>query len=436
MRRSSAPCARSLAAWLLAASVALAGCSGGTVQKPPSDAQAPRAAEPAPPQPIPVEPAPAARPEGPQPAPEGPSVILAPSADVIRVALLLPLSGSDEPVGRALLRAAQMALFDLADDRFELLPLDTKASPAGAAEAAATAIERGARLVLGPLFATSVPAVAPLTRAAGISLVAFSNNREVAGPDVYIIGRLPGEQVARVVRYARGRGVLRFAALVPESAYGRVVLEAMRGAVEAAGADLTRAESYAPGDDAALTRAIRSMTGSAARGEAASAGPEQAPDFGFDALLIPESGTRLTEIVARLQYYDLDVTRVRLLGVASWLRPDLGREPGLIGGWFAAPDQTAWRSFESRFAEIYGARPPEIAALGYDATALAAVLARSGEGLGAAEIETPRGFAGAGGLFRFTGDGTAERGLAVFEVRPNGARVVSPAPSGFGQLVN
>ena len=45
----------------------------------------------------------------------------------------------------------------------------------------------------------------------------------------------------------------------------------------------------------------------------------------------------------------------------------------------------------------------------------------------------PNGFSGVDGIFRFRPDGSAERGLAILEVSPNGFAVVDPAPRSFPQ---
>ena len=76
--------------------------------------------------------------------------------------------------------------------------------------------------------------------------------------------------------------------------------------------------------------------------------------------------------------------------------------------------------------------PGAIATLAYDATALAAALARAGASFNAQAVGNRGGFLGADGLFRFDDEGIAERGLAVFEVRSGGkTSVVSPAPARF-----
>ena len=115
---------------------------------------------------------------------------------------MLPLSGRNAVIGKAMLKAAQLALFDFADPRFELLPLDTRGTATGAQRAAQNAIGDGARLILGPLLASSVRAVRPMARAANVPVIAFSNDSSVAGGGIYTMGFLPSSQVERVVRHA------------------------------------------------------------------------------------------------------------------------------------------------------------------------------------------------------------------------------------------
>ncbi|CAN0584390.1 unnamed protein product, partial [Laminaria digitata] len=112
-------------------------------------------------------------------------------ANRTRVALLLPLSGPRADLGRAVLDAAKLALFDVADGDFELRPYDTAATEAGAAAAAISAVADGVKLVIGPVFSAAVRGATPIIRDAGLNMLAFSNNRDVAGPGVYLSGLFP-----------------------------------------------------------------------------------------------------------------------------------------------------------------------------------------------------------------------------------------------------
>jgi len=57
-----------------------------------------------------------------------------------KVAILLPLSGPNAELGQAMLQAAQLAVFDINTQGFELIPHDTKGTLSGGQAAAEAAI--------------------------------------------------------------------------------------------------------------------------------------------------------------------------------------------------------------------------------------------------------------------------------------------------------
>jgi len=384
-------------------------------------------------------------PSAPPPPPPG-------SADV-RVALLLPMTGPNAQVGESLLNAAQLGVFAFGDGNFQLLLHDTQGTPEGAVEAATRAVGDGATLILGPLLSASAKAVALNTRAAGVPVLAFSNDRFAASDGVYTMGFLPSAQVTRVARYALGRGLRRFAVLAPDDSYGATVTEALSATVEAGGGTMVRALSYDPlaedfsdvvrdlADYGSRRQALLSQ-----RAELEARGDEIARrtlkrmeklqtlgDLPFDALMVADGGKRLQAIAALLPFFDVDPAKIRMLGTGQWDAPGVGAEPALVGGWFAAPAPEARARFVDQFVRTYGKKPHRLATLAYDAAALAAVLARAdgGPDFGAEALTVPSGFAGRDGIFRFVPEGVVERGLAVLQVRPRGARVIDPAPTQF-----
>jgi len=407
---------------ILSAALALSAlwaCQGTLVEK-----GAPRQVSPPPAPEQPAEPPLTAAPVAPvtvesAPGGQGTEGAAPPSSEggrqPVKVALLLPLSGQSAPLGRALLNAAELALFDGADQGFALLPRDTEGSAEGAERAGRAVLGEGAKLILGPFFAAEVSAVTPLARAAGVNVVAFSTDERVAGQGVFLIGFLPRSQVARVVSYAHAQGYGRFAAVVPDTAYGSTMADLLRAVVAADGAQVADIETYDPAANNAADAVRRLAPGS------------------FDAVMLPEGGERLLALAPLFPYYDIDPTHVRLIGTGLWDDPRLAKEPALIGAWYAAADPRARADFERHYASLYGAAPPRITTLGYDATALAAALARSAAGpdFSLAALTNANGFSGVDGIFRFRADGLNERGLAVLEIQRDGPRVVSPAPTSF-----
>lgn len=380
------------------------------------------------------------------------------SGGAARVGMLLPLSGRTAPLGRAMLNAAQMAMFDFADTDFELLPHDTAGRPEDASFAATMVIGDGANLLVGPLLAHSVQAVAPISRAAGVPVIAFSSDRTVAGNGVYTMGFLPENEVERVVTYALARGLTRFAVLAPDDAYGATVVSALSATVNRFGGAVVDLAYYHP-SGADIEPVVRRLADYDNRREALKEMRKELEgkkdelsknalerlslletlgDLPFDALLIADGGDRLQRVAAMLPFFDIDPKKIRILGTGQWDTPGIGTEPALKGAWFAAPPPAARQSFEKRYRDLYGKHPPRLATLAYDAMALAAVLARGDnpDPYNAAAITQPSGYAGRDGIFRFNVAGTAERGLSVLEVGQRENRVIEGAPKGFSSLTN
>jgi len=376
-----------------------------------------------------------------------------PNDGKVRVALLVPLSGRAATVGQGILDAAQMAVFDLADDKFELMPRDTKGTPEGAAAAARDALDGGAKLVLGPLFGVEAQAVKPVAAAAGVPVLTFSNDWNLAGGGTWVMGFLPQQQVTRVARYAQSQGLTTFGLVAPATPYGEAVRQALAAAVRQGG-QVTKSERYSPGQGD-MTEMVKRLSDFEARRQAMirekarlqAAGDEESKaalrrlgnqeTFGdppFQAVMIAEGGQQLRALAPLFPFFDIDPGPVRFLGTGLWDEPGVGREPALAGGWYAAPDPSSRQEFERRYQDLYGSKPPRLATLGYDAAAMAGALAkaaRGGDPFPVTRMTDPAGFAGADGIFRLRADGLVERGLAVIEVTRDGSTVIDPAPQSF-----
>ena len=337
---------------------------------------------------------------------------------VTKVALLVPLTGPHADIGEAMQHAAQLALFDLGGPQIQLLPRDTGDSPAGAERAADEAVHDGADIILGPLFASHVRSAASVAARAGIPLVAFSTDWTLAGGNTYVLGFVPFGQVQRVVRYAASQGIHRVAVVTPDGEYGDAVQAAY--------------EKEARRDGITTTAEAR-LTNHGADAAAATIAGGGMPD----AVLIAIGGPDAKAVSDALATRGLAAVSVRRLGTGLWDDPALSEDPSLQGAWFAAPSPDLRRDFFRRYGDTFGNRPPRLATLAYDATALAAVLAKKGDGGRAAftraALINPNGFAGVDGVFRFLPGGVAERGLAILTFRDNAIGVQDAAPRTFQQ---
>lgn len=372
----------------------------------------------------------------------------------VRVAIMLPLTGDKEEIGKALLGAASMALFDAYDPRITLLPFDTKASAEGAASALEAVLAADVDVVLGPIFSESIKVVGPLLAAENITMIGFSSDTRVASRGQFIMGFAPEEEVKRVMRYAVEKGHSNFAALIPKGLYGKRVLNALGSTLEGSGARLMAMEEYARSADSVFDP-VKKVTNYAKRKRTRDdelkamkavdsdvaldivkelEKKEVIGEVNYTAVLVPEGGELLRTIAPLLPYYEVDPAKVKFLGTGLWNDISLLKEPPLQGAWFAAPEPDKPAEFMQKFEALYGAKPPRIATLAYDAMALVVWRMRNPVAEERYSIEAllnPRGFHGIDGLFRFKADGTVERSLAILEVGKKGFKVIDKAPRVF-----
>ena len=335
----------------------------------------------------------------------------------VRVGLILPLSASGNAgvAAQSMKNAAEMALAEFQNPNVQLLIKDDGGSAQGAQQGTQQALDEGAEIILGPLFALSVPATAQLARARGVSVIAFSTDSSIAGRGVYLLSFLPESDVNRIVEYSASIGKKSFVALLPENAYGNVVEAAFQQAVSRRGGRVVSLAKYGA-DRAGVARTVIPTLGSA------------------DALFIADDGDSVVAMADALAAAGANLKNIQLLGTGLWDNPRVSASPNLQGGLYAAPDPAGFRSFSGRYRAKYGSDPVRTATLAYDAVALVAALARTqGPQRFSPDVLTnPSGFAGIDGLFRFRSDGTNERGLAVMRVGSGGGVPVAGSPKSFG----
>lgn len=341
----------------------------------------------------------------------------------VKVALLLPVSGSgDAPqIAKALRQAGELALFEFNNPNVTLIPKDTKGTPQGAAAAAESAVADNVELIIGPLFADEVRAVAPVARRAGIPVLAFSSDRNVAGNNVYLLSFLAGADVERIASYALGRGKKNFAVLIPESAYGTIAEREFAKVVAGAGGRTVVRATYPTGNRGAMAGPVSRVANAVKSGQR------------IDAVFLPAGPDELRSLGPLLSSNGLTNAQAQFLGTGQWDSPDIGSQKALVGGWFPAADPSGWNGFAQRYQKTYGSQPPRLASLAYDAVSLAVSLSNNppGDRYTRGQLTRSTGFAGVDGLFRLLPDGTAERGLAILEVQPSGPRVIDQAPKSF-----
>lgn len=353
----------------------------------------------------------------------------APRTGPVRVAVLAPLSGDYAPVGQQLVNAAALALFENEQAAFEIVPFDTKGTPSGATEAAKKAREERADMVIGPLFGRHVQPVRQAMAGNDVAILAFTNDTEQAGDNVFVMGLSVDSQIEKLAEFLRASNRGRLLVFGPNNDYTQRAIAAVRSLDSQNRLELVRAATF---DEAAdfntisdqvkqLTeyesrranwRAFENRLISAVRGsndpagllrseagrfpadsvrhrmllgmasvynQQLSRGRNQAlsevisriqgvdasPSENFDAVLLPFGSENLVAVGSMLDLYNAGLPFAQVVGTDLWQQTNLAQEPSFHRAWHTDLEQAALEPFVRAYRSTYQAEPDSIAVLGY-----------------------------------------------------------------------
>nr|WP_321507322.1 penicillin-binding protein activator [uncultured Celeribacter sp.] len=342
----------------------------------------------------------------------------------VPVALLVPYESQqagDVAMATSLENAARLAMADLQGVTIDLRIYPTGGQPERAAAAAQQAAQDGAKILLGPVYGGAAKVAGIPAARAGINVLSFSNNPEVAGGNVFILGPTFDNTANRLVSYARANGKGNILVVNGESPSEVTGAEAIKTAIARQGARLAGQQSFALSQQAVI-QSIRPIA-SSVRSSGADAIFFTSGNDGAMPLLaqmLPENGVLSPDP----QY----------IGLQRWNIPASARTlPGLQDSWFAIPDQQLAANFSNRYSAQYGTPPHALAALAYDGIAAIGALVKAGDqnALTVRGLTRSSGFVGVNGVFRLRPDGTNERGLSVATIQNNQVIEIDPAPRSF-----
>jgi hypothetical protein len=330
---------------------------------------------------------------------------------------------SDAVLAKDVENAVRLAMAELNGVEIDLRVYNTAAQPDQAASMAVTAVNDGAKIIVGPVYAQSANAAGLAVAARNVNVLSLSNNPDIAGGNVFVLGATFQNTANRLARYATGQGKSTAHVVHATDPSGQAGRNAITIAMSQAGGGVAGATPYALDQQAVIT-SVRDI----------STALRTTPT---DALFFTSNTAGALPILAQL-LPENGVTNAstQFIGLTRWdIPPQTLELSGLEGGWFAVPDPVTSSQFQNRYQAAYGALPhPIVAAPAYDAIAAIGALVAAGnsDALSATGLTQNAGFQGVNGIFRLRADGTNERGLAIATIENKQVKIIDPAPRSFG----
>ena len=355
----------------------------------------------------------------------GPSLGAGAGSGRVQIALLTPSGSgqaSDELLARSLENAARMAISDLGGTQIDLRVYGTAGQPAQAAAMASKAVAEGAQIILGPVFAQEANAAGLAVVASGVNVLAFSNNTDIAGNNVFVLGPTFDNTAARLAAFSVRQGKANIMIVHDKNTAGELGRAAIQRGVSIAGGTVVATGSYEFSQNGVVSAAP------VIAANARSAGAQAI-------FMTADTAGALPLISQLLADNGMGPSVTQFIGLTRWDIPAATLAlPGVQGGWFAMPDPALYTQYQARYQASFSEPPHPISGLAYDGVAaIGALLRNAGPGpIRAASLTQGAGFVGVNGIFRLRADGTNERGLAIAQIQNGQAVVIEAAPRSFG----
>ncbi len=335
----------------------------------------------------------------------------------VKVAMLLPLSagGPAGERGRKMRDAAALAMADMGNELITLNVEDTGGDDARAKALATGALASGAKLVIGPSEPGAVRQLGSVSGSNRPLVLALADNYAGA-PGVYSVRLNEADSAAAGAAAIAAKGARKFVLFMAEGEAGKVIEKRVANSLSIYGAQLMVALPFGP------------ATGGSEKAVAAMQSLVSEPQ----AVVIASGSANPAPLVAALRAKGMLGKNVTLIGSNRWLEHGID-DPTLQGAYIATLDSAEIGPIADRFRQTYSYEPDVNVAYGYDTVALAAGIASAmgPKGFTKEVIESPTGFRGSTGVFRFREDGAGERAMPFYRVDKGKLRLVEKSTSGF-----
>ena len=352
------------------------------------------------------------------PAPEVKPALPA-SLNTEQIALLVPFE-SDVPewdvLATNLENGAKLAMGDLGISQHRVKVYATGGNRRQAEQAMLAALDDGADVVLGPAFSFTTRAVASLPEARDVPIFSFSNDLEVAGGNVTILGQSFENLADRLVSHAVQNN-MKTAVVVSENT---------RSGVAARNALLAAADRHGQIIADVVNHEFSQMGIVGAIGQVEASVHEHFPNIIY---FTSNSAGALPVITRLLDDRQLRDDGILYAGISRWDIPGAALKLSAFqGALFPLPDPVLINRFSTRYEERYGTLPHPFASLGYDGVALVHALSTNRRLADRHRARKVIAVRGSTGELRLLPDGSTTRYLVIGTIVDEQLEIVRDLP--------
>ena len=303
--------------------------------------------------------------------------------DKIRIGLVVPLTGEYSTIGDSIIKSTRLALNKINDEKFEIVPGDTKANPIDALKASKALYDQGIKIIIGPVFNESTKYLDELNN---VTFISLTNKIYGNPPNVISAGVNAISQLQTIDKFRNLNEIQRTIFLIPKSDYRKEVEQAIKKT------KLKLKDKYFYDmDPTLLTSQIEKVTRYPERKQNLLNEIERIENsslinkekkleelnkkdtlggINFDSVIIADFGESLKSVATSLLYTDVSSKRISYITLNQWFDNSLLKENSLQPIYFPSINKENFELFKVEYNNAYKKRANQLSFLSYDLVGL------------------------------------------------------------------
>ena len=303
--------------------------------------------------------------------------------DKIRIGLVVPLSGEYSTIGDSIIKSTRLALNKINDEKFEIVPGDTKANPIDALKASKALYDQGIKIIIGPVFNESTKYLDELN---DVTFISLTNKIYGNPPNVISAGVNAISQLQTIDKFRNLNEIERTIILIPKSDYKKEVEQAIKKTKLK-----LKDKFFYDMDPTLLTSQIEKVTRYPERKQNLLNEIERIENsslinkekkleelnkkdtlggINFDSVIIADFGESLKSVATSLLYTDVSSKRISYITLNQWFDNSLLKENSLQPIYFPSINKENFELFKVEYNNAYKKKANQLSFLSYDLVGL------------------------------------------------------------------
>ena len=301
---------------------------------------------------------------------------------ILKIGILLPLSGKFKDVGESFLKAIQLALFDIGNKNIKIYPKDSGANSLDSYLSAMEFKKLGIKIVIGPIFHESLEKLGKIDDITFISLTNITNK---IPKNIIAFGINADSQIDTLKKYFKKKEISKTLLLSPKSHFSNQVkiIEDSKlkfykvflysDIPKRITDDIKKITNYQERKKN-LERRIEILKHSELYKDKKELEElEQKHTLGkvsFDSVIVVDFGERLKSVLTSFLFSDISSEDVNFFTLNQWFDKTLFNENASQNLYFPAIDFDNLKKFKKKYLDSYEEKPNVVSILAYDALGL------------------------------------------------------------------